>query len=271
MSVRPAATALAALAPLALTLLSARSAMAQGADSARPYVFMITPVSNATGRPWVAAIETGFARQAFQPLGGEGMGEAVTLQAPLTRALSLVVRGGAAIDAGTTRSSFEGELRAVTHPLGGTRTYLSFGAGAVRGYDATNALRVRVGAGQSFARSRLDADVALERPLSTGRDAVDVVTALGWMRAMRPGMQLGLEAVGQDLEGFWNRDEAEGGARIYAGPSALLRFGTWQLGATAGPVVRASWSNRTSAAERPDPARGATKGIGVRAVDSGCW
>jgi hypothetical protein len=49
----------------------------------------------------------------------------VTLQAPLTRALSLVVRGAAAVDAGTTRSSFEGELRAVTHPLGGTRTYVS--------------------------------------------------------------------------------------------------------------------------------------------------
>ena len=268
MPVRPAATA---LATLALTLLSARPALAQATESARPYVFMITPFSDAAGRPWVAAIETGFARQAFQPLGGEGMGEAVMLQAPLTQAFSLLLRGGAAVDAGTTRSSFEGELRAVTHPLGGTRTYLSFGAGAVRGYDATNALRLRVGAGQSFARSRVDADVALERPLATGRDAVDVVTAVGWMRVLRPGVQLGLEAVGQDLEGFWDREEAEGGARIYAGPSASMRVGAWQLGATAGPVVRASRSDRTSAAERPLPATGTTFGLGVRAVVSRSW
>jgi hypothetical protein len=270
MTVRLAA-ALASLATLVLTLVSPRPALAQSTESARPYAFMITPVSGATHRPWVAAFETGFAREAFQPLGGEGMGETVTLQAPLTRAFSLVFRGGAAVDAGTTRSSFEGELRAVTHPFGGERTYLSFGAGAVRGYDATNALRLRVGAGQSFARSRLDADVALERPLAEGRDAVDVVTALGWMRAVWPGMQLGLEAVGQDLEGFWEREEAEGGARIYAGPSASLLFGTWQLGATAGPVVRASFSDRTSAAERPLPATGTTFGLGVRAVVSRSW
>jgi hypothetical protein len=271
MPVPPAASAIATVATLVLTVLCPRPALAQGSQSARPYVYMITPVSDATRRPWVAAFETGFAREAFQPLGGEGMGEAVTLQAPLTRAFSLVLRGGAALDAGTTRSSFEGELRAVTHPLGGTRTYLSLGAGAVRGYDATSALRLRIGAGQSFARSRLDADVALERPLATGRDAVDVVTALGWMRVVLPGLQLGLEAVGQDLEGFWDRQEAEGGARIYAGPSASLRVGTWQLGATAGPVVRASFSDRTSAAERPLPANGTTFGLGVRAVVSRSW
>lgn len=122
-----------------------------------------------------------------------------------------------------------------------------------------------------MTQSRLDASVAFERPFADNRDAVDVITILGWMRNVAPGTQLGIEAVGQDLEGFWDAEEAEGGARLYLGPSLGVSMRSWQLGATVGPVVRASRSNRESGVDRPLSASNQTYGLGMRLAISRAW
>ena len=36
------------------------------------------------------------------------------------------------------------------------------------------------------------------------------------------GISLGVEAIGEDLEGFWEEEEAEGGARLLMGPSLRI-------------------------------------------------
>ena len=77
----------------------------------------------------------------------------------------------------------------------------------------------RVAIGRTFARSSLFGNLRFERPLTTGRDAADLVTTVGWMRRVGPALNVGVEAVGEDLEGLWEADEAEGGAKLFAGPS----------------------------------------------------
>jgi hypothetical protein len=223
------------------------------------------------GAAWLVTAEAGYAHRAFQPVGGEGVGPALALQATVSRRLSLFVRSGLAVNGGVTRSSLEGELRATMHPFGGTRTYAMLGAGAVRGYDAVGGIRLRAGAGHAFDRSRVDADLILERPLAEGRDAVDLITALGWMRDVGAHAQVGIEAVGQDLEGFWEAEEAEGGARLFAGPSGSVSMGSWGLGMAAGPIFRVTRSDRTSGAQRPLSTDGGRLGLGLRAAVSYGW
>jgi hypothetical protein len=165
-------------------------------------------------------------------------------------------------------------LTLTTHPLAGDRTYLAFGAGAVRAYDASSALRFQIGAGRTFARSRFDASVLAERPVGRDReerDAVDLVTGLGWMHAVGSRVHLGVEALGQDLEGFWDTQEAEGGARLFVGPSGSVTAGQWQLGLAAGPVVHASNSDRTLPAERPLPTSGGRVGVSIRTMITRTW
>ena len=68
-------------------------------------------------------------------------------------------------------------------------------------------------------------------------------------------MSLGVEAIGEDLEGFWDAEEAEGGARILAGPSLHISptGRRWQMTATGGPVFHPSNSSRSSGAIRDLP------------------
>jgi len=40
------------------------------------------------------------------------------------------------------------------------------------------------------------------------------ITSVGWARKLPHGVSLGIEAIGKDLEGFWDSKEAEGGALV---------------------------------------------------------
>jgi hypothetical protein len=63
------------------------------------------------------------------------------------------------------------------------------------------------------------ADVLLERPHARGRDALDVITTVGFAHAIARRVWLGVEAVGSDLERLWKSDESEGGATVLLGPT----------------------------------------------------
>ena len=54
----------------------------------------------------------------------------------------------------------------------------------------------------------------------------------------------GVEALGEDLEGFWEEDEAEGGAKLLIGPSVNLspKDSRFSLSACGGPVIYATRS-----------------------------
>jgi hypothetical protein len=91
-----------------------------------------------------------------------------------------------------------------------------------------------------------------ERPLEQGRDAVDLLTTLGWRHRFGP-VHLGVEAVGEDLEGFWEGEEAEGGAKLFVGPSIHLAPAgrAWSASLCGGPILYATRSGRSSPAVRP--------------------
>ena len=100
-------------------------------------------------------------------------------------------------------------------------------------------------------------NLMLEKPMSGGRDAVDLISTVGAGRRFGPAVTMSVEAVGQDLEGFWDPTEKDGGARLMVGPSLSIAPPTarWQLTVGGGPIVRASQSDFSSGADRPLPLR----------------
>jgi hypothetical protein len=114
------------------------------------------------------------------------------------------------------------------------------GGGVRQDWDGARVLIGRALAGASIAGGRLQGSVVVERAFSSlaHRDAADVVTSVGWSRQMGHRLALGVEGIGQDLEGFWNPAEADGGAKLLLGPSIHMRStrGDWTGSATAGPV-----------------------------------
>jgi hypothetical protein len=120
--------------------------------------------------------------------------------------------------------------------------------------SGVNVLLMRVVAGRSTESSHVFGNALFQKPLSSERDAVDVITSVGWARKITRAVSLGVEAIGEDFEGFWDSEEAEGGARLLAGPSLHISPGQrWQLTATGGPVFHPSDTGRGSGALRDLP------------------
>jgi hypothetical protein len=86
-------------------------------------------------------------------------------------------------------------------------------------------------AGLSFRRLRVDStlrrwrllgSLLFEKPFEEGRDAVDLITSVGVGWKLQPALAPGVKAVGEDLEGLWEKEEAEGGASLFFGPVMCL-------------------------------------------------
>ncbi|HEY4196007.1 MAG TPA: hypothetical protein VGM63_10755, partial [Mucilaginibacter sp.] len=91
---------------------------------------------------------------------------------------------------------------------------------------------------------RFGANVRFEKAFDKERDAFDVISTLGVQRHITGQLFGGIEAVGQDLEGFWETDEAEGGARLLVGPSLNYAPVTSRFSFTlcGGPIIYATRS-----------------------------
>ena len=130
-------------------------------------------------------------------------------------------------------------------------TSVAGGGGIRQEWDGTRVLIGRVVAGTDVGRGRLQGSLVMERAVSSPlrHDAADVVTSLGWSRRLGDRISVGVEGIGQDLEGLWNPAEVDGGAKLLVGPSLHVQSkrGDWAASLTAGPVVHPS-----SVASPPD-------------------
>jgi hypothetical protein len=80
-----------------------------------------------------------------------------------------------------------------------------------------------------------------------GRDGIDVITTVGAAHAVGSVVRLGIEAVAEDIEGFFEKDEAEGGAKLMVGPTVVLAptGARWNLLLGGGVVTRLTSSTRS--------------------------
>ncbi len=134
------------------------------------------------------------------------------------------------------------QVEALRPVLAKSATSVIAGGGIRQEWDGTQVLIGRALVGANLAAGRLEGSVVLERANSSmiRRDAADMVTSLGWARHVGDRIALGVEGIGQDLEGFWDPSEADGGAKLLVGPSIRVQSkrGNWAAAATAGPVIR---------------------------------
>lgn len=225
-----------------------------GAQST-PFLFTVMP-SGGSARPSVFGYyEAGYGERTFEPVAGDRLEQALGLRASLTRSLTLLARTGVAIGANDTRVSPRGELL-FNRPVGKTVRWAA-GVGYAREYSRTDVMLARVGVGRATSRSMVSGNLLFEKPLSGERDAIDLITTIGAGRRVGSAVTLSVEAVGQDLEGFWDPEEKDGGARLMFGPTVAIAppGAKWQLSVGGGPIVRATRSDFTSGADRPLPLR----------------
>ncbi|MBX6365494.1 MAG: hypothetical protein IRZ00_16620 [Gemmatimonadetes bacterium] len=195
--------------------------------------------------------DAAYGDRGFEALDGNALQQRVWGRWWVGSRLALVARASMTPAGGAQRFSEQAEAQLRATDFGGATPVL-LAVGARREYGGDDVLLARVAGAHVGARSTLAADVTVERPLASGRDAVDLITGVGWSRRVSPSFSVSLEALGEDLEGFWEAEEAEGGATLFAGPSLALSPGAhrWSIVLGAGPVLRATRSPLDSGAPR---------------------
>jgi len=232
-------------------LLSASAAAAQ----ATPFLFTTMPAGTTGKTSAYGYYEVGYGERTFEPLAGDRIEQAVGLRAALGSSVMVLARTGVSDLGGNTRVSPRAEVL-LTRPVGGSFR-LAGGVGYAREYSRTNVMLARVGVGRMTSRSTLSGDVLIEKPMAGERDGVDLISTVGAGRRFGSGLTMSVEAVGQDLEGFWDPAEKDGGARVMAGPSLSIAppAAHWQLTVGGGPIIRATRNDFASGADRPLPTR----------------
>jgi hypothetical protein len=210
-----------------------------------PFLFGATP--RFPNSQSVIALDAGYNERAFEPVAGERWEPRASAFVTLTPWLAAHGQIGAAntLDQ-RTRVSEQMELMATPWQSGSMS--LGTNIGMRHEYSGANVALARVVGARVTQRAAVAADVLFEHPFVSRRDAVDVVTTVGAMRALTSRVWLGVEAVGSDLEGFFDTEEAEGGATLLVGPTVAVAVSDkWRLVVGGGPVIRA-----TTSATRPD-------------------
>jgi len=253
---------------LSVTVVSSVAAQERPGDVRdRRFLFSVSTMP-AEGRRATVHLDSGFGERAFDLTNSDRPEQRFGIQAALGHRLTFLGRVGLASDDRDLRSSQQGEVLYSLVQSPTSEGSLALGMGMRHETNGVNVLLGRVAAGRSFSAWRLDGNALFEKPFSIGRDSVDLITSFGVARRLLPALYTGVELIGEDLEGFWEVEEAEGGARVLIGPSIRVAptGKRWQVSAASGPVIHATRSGRSSEATRGLPHSGSGNGYAVRAA-----
>jgi hypothetical protein len=216
---------------------------AEAADT-QPFLFTVASTPNAKADGWTARYLAGYGERVSQPFGFDGVEQGVGVEGPLGRGFTLRAQAAFGFDEATsTHSSQQVELlKDVVAPPRGFQ--LALGAGLRREWEGVEVLLGRISLGRRFSSSDLFTNLRFERAFAEGRDGIDLIVSAGWQRRLGAGVSLGVETVAEDLEGFWEHEEAEGGARVFVGPSAHYAppGRPWSVSVAGGPLLQATTS-----------------------------
>jgi hypothetical protein len=248
---------------MGLVLTFVAPAVARAQD--RPFLFSITTATEAAMPALRLDYDVGAGERAFQSSTENQPEQRVAIQASRGR-FTAIGRVGLVSAGSAYQSSQSGELLvSLVAPSPGFA--LAAGGGALHEAGGTDVLLARIVAGREAGTWRLHGNLLFQKPLAANRDAVDLITTVGWAWKITPAFALGIEGIGEDLEGFWDPLEAEGGARILVGPSFHLAppGKKWQFTATGGPAFHPSDTGRSTDALRDLPATRQRVGYALKA------
>ena len=224
--------------------LLAQERAAVDADPARPLAPFLH-VDGATAPRVGASVATssvtisdlGSGARAFaSDLARAGAVRSLGAEASVTPWLSLTATG--LTDAPSTdvggASGMTAGVRLTPFALGATRASLTLGV--LRELSGAAGTFARLAVARDFGRTRLAISAHGEHVLTPGRDALDVMVSAGASYAVLGPMRVGVEYVGQDLEGALDPAEVEG-VRHFVGPTVAVELFERRVSLALGPAA----------------------------------
>ncbi len=179
----------------------------------------------AAGRPGAlsVAVETGYGTRETRNFGQPGLEQGVSARFHPATDLAVELFAGRLTERDAQQFSAEARYRAADEARLGAA--LDLGLGITRDYRGDTIPRLRVAATRESGAAAWSASGNFELPVGNPeRDELDVMLALGGSYRASRWVRVGAELAGEDLEGLFDDEEAEGGAKLLAGPSMRVEL-----------------------------------------------
>ncbi|RME20211.1 MAG: hypothetical protein D6806_16845 [Deltaproteobacteria bacterium] len=216
-----------ALAACALTVAAAMQLVSPPvAAGGWPSPYVYHRVGEAEGRKVVLEAETAYGTRDSRFFGRKGFEQLLRALVYPAAFVGIEAQAGLLIQEGDSAGA--ASLKLLLNLIRQDRSLfdLQLGAGYVHDYRGADLPFFEFMAGKTIGPFDLRTTVRMEIPLAEGRDEVDIMTGLAASAGLADWARLGIEVGLEDIEGFWEREEAEGGAKVVAGPTGWLELGS---------------------------------------------
>ena len=222
------------------------NAMTTSGGTTQPFLFSVNTIT-ADAPAWNLNYSGAYGERTAGPFGYDGVDQQLSVKGYLGNRFTLFANADLGVaHNGSTTSAQQAEV--IHDFIGGNTLHgarFGLGFGANRDFSNTGAIFSRVTASFEAASWRVGGNLKFEKAFSKTRDDIDLVTSVGFQHRIAGPFYAGIEAVGEDLEGFWEADEAEGGAKLLVGPSINIAptNSRFSFSVCGGPVFYATHSN----------------------------
>ena len=224
--------------PIALTVFLALSASAVAGE--RAFVFSVIPERTTENRAFVFT-ESTVGDPGASRLVGDGLEQKFGFQAQVGKRWTILASALVPVSAetrGGTTARAEALFDVFTQGDASRGVIVAIGGGAQREPGGATVLLARGVFDLTRTRFRTTANLLFEKPLASGRDPVDALTSFGFGWRATDRLDAGVELLAEDIEGLWDPQEAEGGARMMLGPSVHYRTaGRLEANVAGGPII----------------------------------
>ncbi len=202
------------------SLVSISKAQTLNQTTVNPFLFSMNTLTERSPK-WNLNYSGSYGERTSGPFGYDGVDQNFAVKGYLGNRFTLYANAAIGFArTGGVNSAQHGEV--IRNFIGGkteSGPKVGVGLGLSRDWDGVGAAFSRIAAAWNSSKWRLGGNLLFEKAFSKSRDGFDFTTTVGFQHRITGAVFLGVEAVGQDVEGFWKGDEAEGGAKLLVGPS----------------------------------------------------
>ena len=214
-----------------------------------PFLFSVTTLTP-EDQKWSLDYSGSYGDQVEGAMGFEGISQQLGVKGYLGSRFTLYGSLALGFPEGETVSSAQ-QVEVIRNFLGGKKYAgwrLGAGLGGRRDFENEYSLLGRVTLEHMDPKWKIGGNLLLEKEFEEDRDAIDIITSVGVHYRLKGKFYGGLEAIGEDLEGFWDDEEAEGGAKLMVGPSFNLspNESKFSFSLSGGPVFLATQNESTN-------------------------
>jgi len=216
--------------------------------SPEPFLFSVTALTPEDLK-WSLDYSGSYGDNVSGSFGYDGIGQQFALKGYLGKKFTLFANVALGFLGDNTASAQQAEI--IRNFVGGKKNQglsLGVGLGVRRDYSNVKSMLSRITLNYDAPRWKVGGNLLFEKAFANNRDAIDVITSLGFHYRLYGNLYGGIEAVGEDLEGFWDQEEAEGGAKLLVGPSLNMtpKKSRLSFSLSGGPVFYGTQNQRTN-------------------------